>query len=344
MRSLRLLVLCSLFSSVAVPVAHADSARAGRAMWLTGETPGVWIGPRALWTPSIGIDPLSACASGRGCVPIALHRSCVWPECPGDGVVHVVSAGAAPVSAFPQDYGGYQREIEELRADPRLAQIAAYFRDHPQHSAQLAAQQRAEEARRLEEQRHSESVRWVSQYRRGDRWELSLQGSLATLAQAGGSYAGGTATLSFVLMVDDDEADEHDEESSIMGAFFGDTFGGELRVHALARIDGGQEAQWITAVGLGPALANRYEHSVVRLPSFFGMALPEFGAIFRSDRAPTWYVGWSAPVSLLLTHDVALDLTPRVLVIDDWIPKPSPDAEDDPVEAIFMLSVGLRLP
>jgi hypothetical protein len=342
MRFLAALAFASLLSSVAV--ARAESPRAGRAMWLRGESPGVWVGPRALWTPSTGHDPLSACASGHACVPITEHRSCTVPECPGDGFVHTVATDVARVGAFPQDYGGYQHEIEELRADTRLSSIAGNFRDHPQHAEQLAARQRAEEAQRREEERHRESVRWVSDYRRGDRWELSLQGSLATLAQIGGSFAGGTAGLSFVFLEESDDADEHDEESSVLGALFGDTLGAELRVSALARIDGGQEAQWFASVGIAPMFVNRYEHTVVRLPSFIGTIAPEIGAIFRSDRDPTWYVGWSAPVSFLLTHDVALDVTPRLLLVDDWIPKPSPDSDDDPAEVVVMLSAGLRLP
>ncbi len=156
---------------------------------------------------------------------------------------------------------------------------------------------------------------------------------------------GGTASFSYVFLLEDDDSDEDGADDVIQNIFFGDTLGADLRVHFLHRVDAAQEAQWITAVGIAPALYNRFEHSVVRLPTFFGTAIPELGIILRADRAPTWYAAWSAPFSFLLTHDLALDVAARLFLVDDWIPKPD-DEEDasDPVEVIGQLSIGLRLP
>lgn len=313
-------------------------------MSLTADVPGVWITPRRLWAPNASEAPLSACAAGRGCAPIVETASCEVPECPGAGAVYVVAQDMAAVGAFPRDYGGYTAELESLRADAALAALHAYLASHPEESQRAEQRRLQEEAQRREEARQRESVRWVSQYRERERLELSLFGSIATLGEAGGMFAGGTAALSLVFLFEEDDSDEDDRGDVITNIFFGDTIGAELRVHFLHRIDAMQEAQWITAVGVGSAMSNRYATSVVRLPTFFGTITPEFGAIFRADRAPTWYVAWSAPFSFLVTHDLAFDMAARVFVVDDWIPKPDVEDADDPVEAIFMLSAGFRMP
>jgi len=81
------------------------------------------------------------------------------------------------------------------------------------------------------------------------------------------------------------------------------------------------------------------------MPSLVSLIAPEVGVILRPDLDPTWYVAFDAPFSFLIHHDVAIDITPRVFVVDDWIPPPAdaPDG-DDPAEVILMLSAGLRLP
>lgn len=343
MQTLRFLGSLALLSSLCAPAAAQDSPRAGSAMWLGGQAPGVWIGPRQLWAPTAGEQALSACAPAGGCAPIVERTSCAAPACPGSGAVLVVAEEVA-VAAFPQDYDGFTRELEALRADPRLAALHPYLSTHPEHSERESARARHEEARRREERRHAESVRWVSEHRRGDRFELSLSGGAATLEHAGGAFLGGTAGLALAFWVDDDDADESDDEDTILNIFLGDTLGAELRVHFLHRVDGGQEAEWFTAVGIAPVLTNRFERSVVRLPTFFGTIAPELGVMFRADRDATWYVAWTMPFSFLITHDLALDLVPRLFVVDDWIPKPDPDADSDPAELVFMLSAGFRIP
>ncbi len=340
MNALRTSFLFLSLALSAAPASADDSPRAGRVMWLSGDAPGVWITPRRIWAPAAQ-EPLSACGAGR-CLPIVDRASCEVPECPGGGMTFAVAEDLVPVGAFPRDYGGYTQEVERLRADARLSGLG--LSSHPEESARAEQRRREEEARRREEQRHREPVRWVSAHRERDRLELSLFGSVATLAEAGGSFAGGTATLSLVFLLDDDESDETDRGDTIMNVFFGDTMGADLRVHFLYRLDAAQEAEWITAVGVAPALGNRYADSAVRLPTFFGTLLPELGMILRADRSPTWYAAWSAPFSFLASHDLAIDLAARVFVVDDWIPKPDVEDADDPVEAIFMLSAGFRLP
>lgn len=329
-----------------VPLAaRADPpSRAGRALWLEGELPGVWISSRALYTPLDASAALSVCAE-PGCAPVGERRTCAPPECPGHGTLLVVARDVALVPPFPRDYGGYTRELDALRNDPRLASLAPHLVTHPEHAAREEQASRAREAQSREESRYRESVRWVSGHRHRERLELSLLGSIATLAEAGGSYAGVTATGSFGFLLRERDANEDDDKDALLlGILVGDVLGAELRAHWLQRLDASQEAAWMVAVGVGPLLANRFERSVVRLPTMMGVLMPEVGAIFRADRDPTWYVGWSAPFSFLVTHDVAIDVTPRVLVVDEWIPKPHPDAEDDPAEVVFMLSAGLRLP
>lgn len=324
-------------------LAHADEpSRAGRALWLDGAAEGVWVSARGLYTPHDAARALSVC--GDRCSPIVERRTCAPPECPGQGALLVAGEDIASVAPFPQDYAGYVRAVDALRTDPRLADLAAHFGAHPEHAARREQEAREAEARERETRRYGESVRWVSRHRGGERLELSLLGSLAALTETRGSFAGLTATASFVHLLGERDASEDNSESVILGMAFGDVVGGELRVHWLSRLDAAPEAEWIVAVGLAPVMVNRFERSVVRLPTYLGLLAPELGVILRADRDPAWYAAWSAPVSLLVTHDVAVDLVARLFVIDDWIPKPDPDARQDPVEVILMLSAGLRLP
>lgn len=251
----------------------------------------------------------------------------------------------ADVSGFPTDYDGYQRELMRLRADPRLAPIATSLVDHPEHAEREAQRRQDEEGARDEQQRHEEDVRWVSRHREGDRWELGLSGDLATMAEQGGSYAGGTASFGLYYQLNHDDADETRPDGVIVNLFFGDSFGADLRVHFLHRLDGGPEATWITAVGLNPVLENRFAESVVRLPTYFGTLIPELGVIFRADRDPTWYLAWDILFSFLLAHDLAMDVAARVFLVGDWetLPEDAPEDAEDPVETMFMLSVGFRL-
>ena len=313
-------------------------------MTLESDGRGVWVSPRRVWVPAGA--PVSACAAGRGCLPVTEPTSCAPPECPGSGTVFTVGSDAAAVSDFPTDHDGYQREIELLRADPSLGPIAGYLVDHPDHARREEERRRNEENDREEHARHEEDVRWVSRHRHGDRFEIGLSGTLATLAEQGGSYAGATASFGLYFQLEANESDESREDPTVMNIFFGDTFGADLRVHFLHRLDDSQAAQWITAIGVAPVLFNRFERSVVRLPTYWGTVFPEFGVILRADRDPTWYVSWEVPFSFLVHHDLAIDVAARVFIVDDWesLPPDAPDDADDPVETILMLSAGFRLP
>lgn len=318
-------------------------ARAGRLMSVTASAPGVWVASDRIFAPGSG-SYLSACGP-RGCAPIESTESCAPPECPASGTVHRVGRGLADVSDWPTDHDGYQRALEALRAEPELAPIQGYLRPHPEHGEHREREERERRDRERDERYHEEDVRWASRYRDGDRLELSLSADLATLADAGGSYAGGTASVAYVWLLDHHDAEE-DGGGGLPTFLYGDVFGAELRVHALHRLDDGQSARWIAAVGIGPMLENRFEDSVVRMPSLMGSFVPEFGAILRPDRDVTWYAAWEVPVSLMLDHDVALDLTARFFVIDEWIelPDDAPENADDPAELMITLSAGVRLP
>lgn len=321
---------------------HA-SPRAGRLMSLFGEAPGVWVAPNQIYAASEA-DYISACAPGRGCARVVEATSCRAPRCPGAGSLHTVAENLAEVSLWPTDHDGHHHELELLRRDPRLADLP--MSDHPDHEAWEARRERAEAAGRDERLRHEESVRWVSRHRdEGERLELAFGTSIATLSETGGVYAGASASAGLVYLLDSHDAAAEDDEA-VWNFFFGDVLGAELRAHFLYRLDGTQAAEWMTLVGVGPVLENRFEHSVVRIPTYIGLLLPEFGVALRADRDATWYVAWSAPLRLLVHHDLAVDFVGRVFVVDEWeeLAPTAPEDAADPVEVIVALSVGLRLP
>lgn len=265
-------------------------------------------------------------------------EGCAVPTCPGSGMVYRVDRGLASVDDWPSDIEGFHRARERLQADPTLAGLP--LGEHPDFADW-------ERARRDEERRRGADVRWVSRHREdADRLELSFGGTVGTLAQTPGTYLGATAAADWVFLIDAGDARDNDEEEAMLNFLFGDTLGAGLRAHFLYRADSAQAAEWITAVGVSATLLNRFEQSVLRLPTYLGTVLPEVGAVFRSDRAPTWYIAWDLPFSVLLDHDLALDIVARVFLVDDWIELPDdapPDAEDT-VETILTLGVGFRLP
>lgn len=313
-------------------------------MSVTSQSPGVWLASDRIWSPSAETF-LSACGPD-GCAPVLDREACAAPECPGGGFVNRVAQGLADVPGWPTDYDGYRNASTALRNEPSLAALSAHFVPHPEHDERSRAAADRDEADELERRRHEESVRWVSRHREGDRVELALSADLATLADAGGSYAGGTASLGYVYLMHHRDAREDGGSGWMPTLLFGDVLGAELRVHALARLDEGQAARWMVAVGARPVLANRFEDSVLRMPSYWDLFMPEFGVIARDDMDTTWYVAWETPFSILLDHDVALDIAARVYVVDEWIelPADAPDEAEDPAEVILSLSVGMRLP
>lgn len=334
-RAALLVCLCLLVASPLPASAQGGAARVGRLMSLTAEAPAVWLGPDRVFGPA-GAEVISACASR--CAPIVSHTACAPLACPASGAVYRVATPVARVSDWPTDVGGYTRELDALRADGRVAALG--LSGHPDERAWR-------EARREDEARRAEGPRWVTEHReRGDRLELSIGAAVATLLETPGSWVGGTMAADWIFLHRARDSDERDSDDSLIDAMVGDQIGASLRAHFLHRVDGGQEAEWIAAVGVGDAFYNRYERSVLRLPSFSSIVAPELGVILRSDRDATWYIAWDAPVSILLDHDVALDITPRLFIVDDWIPLPTdaPEDADDPAELIFSIGVGLRLP
>lgn len=329
----------------ALPASADEPSRAGRGLWLNGEVAGVWVGPRRMWVPNIGQEVMSVCGPRGGCAPVQAQDACTTPACPGSGTVLVAERDVVSVGDYPQDYDGYRRELEALRANPALSSIHGHLQEHPDHSRREEERARREASEARERNRHQESMRWVSQYRDRDRLELSLTATIATMTETTGSYAGGTVAASYVFLMDEDDSDESDEDDSFFNVMVGDQIGAELRGHFVYRIDGGQQAEWSALVGIGPALANRFERSVVRIPTFVGTIIPELGIALRADRDPTWYAAWSFPVSVMITHDLAFDAVVRAFIVDEWEDERMNEdgTMSDPVEGLFMLSMGLRL-
>jgi hypothetical protein len=333
----------ALVSLLSIP-ALADE-RAGRGLWLRGEIAGVWVGPRRMWVPATGEEVLSVCGPRGGCAPVVSQDACAVPACPGDGTVLMVERDVASVGDYPQDYDGYRRELQTLREDPALTSIHGHLRDHPDHGRREGERARREHSEARERSRRQESVRWVSTYRDHDRLELSFTADAATMFENGGSFLGGTATGAFVFLSDADESDDSDDDDGLFNLLVGDQIGAELRVHFLHRADGGASAEWATMVGIGPALANRFERSVLRLPTIVGTIIPEVGVALRADRDPTWYAAWSFPVSVMITHDLAFDAIVRAFWMEDWEQERTNEdgTTSDPAEGIVSISLGLRI-
>ncbi len=323
------------------PAAAQESPRRGRLLALSGESAGVWLSGDRVFGPSG--EFLSACVAGAGCAPVIETWTCAPPSCPGSGAVHRVDRSIAHVPDWPVDVDGYERERELLSADPAIVGLLS---THPEYSDWVARRDARARADERERMRHAEPVRWVSDHREdGERFELGLSGAVATLVETPGTWLGGTASLGLVYYVDADAAEDEDDEF-LLNFFAGDVMGVEARAHFLYRADGGQEAEWITAIGMRPVFANRVADTVVRAPTYLGLLLPEFGVILRPDRAATWYAAWEAPVSFLVGHDVAVDVAARVFVIDEWVElaTDAPEDAEDPAEVVLMLSAGVRVP
>ncbi len=328
---------------MAAPAAAEDAPRRGRLMSIAGESAGVWLSGDRVFGPNGAF--LSACAPGHGCAPVVATEACAAPACPGSGSVYRVDRSIARVGDWPTDVEAYEREREVLAADPAIAALGIVT-PHPDHAAWQSRRADRDRALERERRRHAEPVRWVSDHREdGERWELALSGAVATLTETPGTWLGGTASLGLVYYVDADDA-EDEEDEFIMNFFMGDVVGAELRAHFLYRADTDQEAEWITAVGVAPVMANRAGDTVVRVPTYVGTVLPELGVILRPDRGATWYAAWELPFSFLVDHDLAIDVAARFFVIDEWVEPPAdaPEDAEDPAEIILMLGAGFRLP
>jgi len=319
----------------AAPASAQASPRRGTLRSLDLEHPGVWLSADRIYGP--GRDFLSACSSS-GCAPVVERHPCHAPECPGSGQVHTVARPVASIGDWPTDVEGFTRERQAILEDSELSRLPTSA--HPAHGAWARARER-------ERARHEQSVRWVSPHRSdGERWELALGANVGTMAHAPGTWLGATASLNLVYYVPSHEADDSNEDDGFLGFMLGDTFGPELRTHFLYGADTTQAAEWVVAVGLTLVSGNRFEESVVRLPTFIGTVFPEIGVIFRSDQDATYYLGWDVPFSFLVDHDLAFDLAARVLLVPGWreLPADAPEDAVDPTEAIFLLNAGFRLP
>lgn len=294
------------------------SPRQARVLALTTESAGVLVRSQRVFAPDLGAAPLSACA-GHRCAPVISVRDCTVPECPGSGHLLELEHAIADVGDFPTDRQHFEQEVAALRSDPGLASIAWIFGQHPETASSSYGAPVA-----------TEPLAWMSLSRREHYgWEIGALASGAVLASSGIGLAGGEASVGFrytwVPRHSDDE---------IFALLVGDVLGADLRAHALASFPSQAPVGWDVLIGIAPALAYATTHDTFRLPTFYGVLLPELGLALREGFDPTWYAAWSVPVDLLVDEHLGLEARATALLVDDWIP-------GDDVEVQVTLGLGV---
>lgn len=316
---MRTLSLTLLLLAFAVPTAQAQTSRAARVLALMSAQPGVLVRGDRVFVPPWTEEPLSVCAGTR-CAPVASSHECTTPECPGGGRLLQLEHGIADVADFPTDWRAFDDEVAALRADPALGEIAWTFGQHPETPPDVPPVA-------------SGPLVWTSPSRLSQfGWEIGLAASGGVLGSNGIALAGGEASAGFRYAWA-----VHNADDEIFAALMGNTVGVDLRAHAHAAFPSQESTGWQVLVGIAPALRYANEHDAYRLPSFYGVLLPELGLALRDARDPAWYVGWSFPVAFLVDEHLGLEARASAMLVDDWIP-----GDDFEVQVSFALGVVMR--
>jgi hypothetical protein len=134
--------------------------------------------------------------------------------------------------------------------------------------------------------------------------------SYAGLPAEGQSYAGGSFSVAY--------EGSYSVSPELNRWFFGDIFGVEARAHVLRSLESGPGA-WLVAAGLTIPMsfaAQEYSNlERVRIPSPFGVLVPEAGVALRTPQPTSFYLRWSAPLAVLIDKNVAVELAPSVWLL-----------------------------
>ncbi len=276
---------------------------------LSADSVGVLVARDRVFIADPSLAPLSVCAGSR-CAPVRASEVCGAPRCPGAGMLLTLERPIADVSELPTDREGFNRAMDTLRSDPALALIAWSFGVHPDPPP--------------------EPAHWVTRSRT-DRvaWELGAYGVGGVLGATGVALAGGEVSGGFRFTWDPRTTDD-----DFLAIVFGNVLGLDLRVRVLELLPMQGASSWSATVGLAPAMGYGTAHESFRLPTFYSILLPEVGIALRESRDPTWYAGWSLPVTFLLDEHVGIEARASVMLVDEWIP-------GHDLEAIVTFGLGL---
>lgn len=272
---------------------------------MSAGTPAVLVSENAVWAPALPGQPLSVCAPGHRCVPVASAETCTPPRCPGAGTLLVTSVPIRDdVDDFPESLDDWKEEIAAMRLDPLLAPVLAYVGTHP-------------------DDHEDDPVVWATDE---DEEEVGYEfriGMLAGgLATQGDGYVGAdfVAGMRFVFNVDDEGYD--DDELDVLDTALGDSGALELRVavHDLRNTQG--DGRLSTSIGLGFSGANVIDGGRFRISSILSALLPEMGAFFRPDHTAAFYLRMSFPIAWAVSNSLAIELRPSLTVVDSWVEGP----------------------
>lgn len=309
--ALSVLTSLALLAAPSLGAAQAPS-RAARILALSSDSVGVVVARDRVFVPDPNLRALSACAAAR-CAPVRTIVSCSVPQCPGSGVLLTLEAPIADVSDLPTDRDGFNRAMNDLRADPALSGIAWSFGYHPDPTPSPSG-----------------PPRWIEPGRTERiAWELGAYGVGGVLGATGLGFSGGEVSGGFRFTWD-----AHGEEDDFLAIIFGDVLGADLRVRALSLLPTQGPTSWAVTVGIAPAMGYANDHEIFRLPTFYSILLPEVGVALRETSDPAIYAGWSLPVTFLLEEHLGVEARATVLIIDDWIP-------GDDTEVLVSFGLGL---
>jgi hypothetical protein len=288
-------------------------ARVGRVLsLLAGDAVGVLVSRDRVFVADAGVQALSVCAGSR-CAPVASVESCVVPRCPGSGMLLSLAAPIADVSDLPTDRDGFNRAMNELRAEPGLAPIAWSFGVHPDPQPSPP-----------------QPPRWITPQRLANvAWEIGAYGLGGVLGNTGVAFTGGEVSGGFRFTWD-----PRGDDDEFLAILLGDTLGADIRVRTLALLPVQGGSTWSVTLGLAPAMGYVTHDEVFRLPTFYSCLLPEVGVALREGYDAAWYAGWSLPITFLLAEHIGIEARASVMLVDDWI-------KGDDVEAIVSFGLGL---
>jgi len=268
--------------------------------------PAVLVSETAVWAPILPGQPLSVCAPGRRCVPIASSETCTPPRCPGAGTLLLTATPVRDdVADFPESLDDWKEEIAAMRLDPTLAPVLGNVGAHPDDHAE-------------------EPVAWATDVDEDELgYELRVGLLAGGLATQGGGYVGaefvGTMRLHFHI----DSDDGYDSgEQSILDTALGDSGALEMRIALQGLSDAQGDDRVSTSIGFAFSGANVMDGGRFRIASVLSALLPELGMFFRRDDT-AFYARMSFPIAWAVSSSFALELRPSVTIIDAWIEGPT---------------------
>lgn len=270
-------------------------------------TAAVLVSENAVWAPNLPGQPLSVCAPGRRCVPIASSETCTPPRCPGSGTLLITATPVRDdVGDFPESLDDWKDEVAAMRLDPALAAVLGHVGAHPDDHAE-------------------EPVAWATDE---DEEELGYElrvGLLAGgLATQGRGYMGAEFVAAMRLHFHVDGDDGYDGgEQSILDTALGDSGAVELRVAVHDLGDAQGDGRVSTSLGIAFSGANVLDGGRFRIAGLLSLLLPELGVFFRPDYDAAFYARMSFPVAWAVSNSVALELRPSVTIVDAWIDGPT---------------------